>query len=179
MSGASPGSLLAAAGFAAWLVVSAAAQHPDRNFDRMRKLDPTRALIPDWRFFAPNPAQHDVHVLYRAVLPGGETTGWELSSEFATRSWRDFAWLPDRRRDKGLFDICVTMGRMIQSDGAGLTESIPYLLLRNFVARAVGKRYAGQARPCGFQFAMVRHTGYDEDQDLEYLLVSPYIELTG
>lgn len=173
------GSLLTAAGFAAWLVVSAASQHPDRNFDRLRKLDPARALIPDWRFFAPNPAQHDVHVLYRVVLPGGETTGWELSSELATRSWADFAWLPDRRRDKGLFDICVTMGRMIQSGEAGLTESTPYLLLRNFVAREVGRRHAGQLRPCGFQFAMVRHSGYDEDQDLEYLLVSPYIELTG
>jgi hypothetical protein len=179
MRGVSPGCLLATAGFAAWLVLSAASQHPDRNFDRMRKVDPTRALIPDWRFFAPNPAQHDVHVLYRVVLPGGETSEWALSSEFAIRSWSNFAWLPDRRRDKGLFDICIAMGRIIQEGGAGLTEAVPYQLLRNFVARTVSRRYVGQPRPLGFQFAMVRHTGYDEEPDLEYLMVSPYVGLAG
>ncbi len=179
MTGVRPGSLLATAGFAAWLVLTAASQHPDRNFDRMREVDPTRTLIPDWRFFAPNPAQHDVHVLYRVVLPGGQTTQWALSSELARRSWSNFAWLPDRRRDKGLFDICVGLGRIIQNGGAGLTESAPYQLLRNFVAQAVGRSYAGQPTPLGFQFAIVRHTGYDEEPDLEYLMVSPYVELAG
>jgi hypothetical protein len=178
MKGVSPGTLLATAGFGAWLVLTAVCQHPDRNFDRARDLDPAPGLIPDWRFFAPNPAQHDVHVLHRVVLPSGETTEWALSSEVATRSWSNFAWLPDRRRDKGMFDICVGMGRIIQS-GTGLTESAPYQLLRNFVAEAVSRSYAGQPRPRGFQFALVRHTGYDEEPDLEYLMVSPYVELAG
>lgn len=179
MRGASAGSLLATAGFAAWLVLSAASQHPDRNFDRMRLVDPTRTLIPDWRFFAPTPAQHDVHILYRVMLPGGETSPWATSLELASRSWTDFAWLPDRRRDKGMFDLCVNMGLMIQRGSAHLTESAPYLLLRNFVAKTVSRHYAGQPRPIGFQFAMVRHSGYDKEPDLEYLLVSPYIELAG
>lgn len=81
-----PGStLLAAAGFATWLTATALCQHPDRSFDRLRGSAAGRTLIPDWRFFAPNPALHDFHVLHRVVLAGGDATPWRLSSELAER----------------------------------------------------------------------------------------------
>ena len=40
-------------GLAGALLVTAAAQHPNKMFDRVRRLDPIGILIPNWRFFAP------------------------------------------------------------------------------------------------------------------------------
>ena len=58
-----------------------------------------------------------------------------------------------------------------------LTRSVAYCLLRDFVARVVREENADAALPPGFQFAVVRYAGYDDEHDPEYILVSPFIPL--
>lgn len=171
------GTLLAAAGFATWLTVTALCQHPDRSFDRLRGSAAGRSLVPDWRFFAPNPALHDFHVLHRTVLASGDATPWRLSSELAERSWKDFLWFPDRRHDKSVFDACVMLLSLAGRSRDSLIRSVPYVLLREFVARVIHEEHAGAALPPGFQFAVVRYAGYDDEHDPEYILVSPFVPL--
>ena len=48
-----------------WWVVTLLSQHAQRTFDRLRPLDRIGLVIPNWRFFAPEPAVHDFHLLYR------------------------------------------------------------------------------------------------------------------
>jgi len=94
------------AGLATWWLVTGASHHPLRVFDRFRSFDPTGTLVPNWRFFAPEPAQHDFHILHRVLTAEGEQTPWLETSHIAPRAWVQMVWFPARRREKALVDIC-------------------------------------------------------------------------
>jgi hypothetical protein len=166
-----------AAGFAGWWLVSAASQHPLVVFDRLRARD-RHALVPNWRFFAPEPAQHDFHVLHRVLTADGEQTPWSATSRITPRSDLHIVWFPARRREKAVFDVCSRI--LLQLETGGLAADIPaYHLLREFVEVAVRRGCQGQPLPQGFQFLIARHAGYDEEQDPDYLFLSPFIPLGG
>jgi hypothetical protein len=167
----------AACGFATWFVVTASCQHPDRSFDRLRDLDPTGISIPEWRFFAPEPGRHDFHVVYRTETAAGEQDPWRSASEYSERSWKDFIWFPGRRESKGLFDLCGALRTHVIAGDSEITQATSYRLIRDYVEKIVRKENAGEELPPGFQFAIVLATGYDEEHDPEYLLVSPFIPM--
>jgi hypothetical protein len=169
--------LLACAGLGAWLVATAAGQHPNRAFDRVRERDPIGLLLPDWRFFAPDPAQHDFRVLHRVVAADGGLTLWRETTRVAPRAWHHAIWFPDRRRDKALFDICRELIGLTTAPAEDLASSAPFQLLRDFVAREVRREAAGGAPPRGFQFLIARHTGHDQQHEPDYLFASPYVAL--
>jgi hypothetical protein len=168
---------IAATGLATWFAITVLSQHPDRSFDKLRRYDPTGTLIPNWRFFAPEPGQSDNHVMHRVLTTDGRQTSWKLTLPFSGRAWKDFFWFPDRRLSKAIFDVSNELTVLIARGGKHLTRAPSYQLLRNFVARAVRAEYSGHPPPRGFQFAIVRYTGYDDDHEPEYLLVSPFIVL--
>ncbi|WUH97632.1 hypothetical protein OHR68_29485 [Spirillospora sp. NBC_00431] len=178
-NGPAPSTLAIAAGLAGWLGVTVLSQHPERLFDGLRRYDPVGALIPNWRFFAPEPAQHDFHVLHRVMTADGASTEWRLTTQIADRSWKDWIWFPSRRQEKGLFDICselITLMSMGEKDLAGTTG---FQVLRNFVESVVRAERADEDPPRGFQFVIARYTGYAEDGDPEYLLVSAFVPLAS
>ena len=166
--------LLACAGLGAWLVATAAGQHPNRAFDRVRDCDPTGLLLPDWRFFAPEPAMHDFRVLHRLVAADGRLTLWRETTRIAPRAWQHALWFPDRRRDKAMFDVCRELTALATARAVDVRSTAPFQLLRDFVARE-GRQTAGDTPAQGFQFLVVRHTGHDERHEPDYLLASPYI----
>jgi hypothetical protein len=163
------------AGLVGWWLVSAASQHPLTTFDRLRARD-RFGVVPNWRFFAPEPAQHDFHVLHRVLTADGEQTPWTATSSIARRSDFHTVWFPGRRREKAVFDVCSVILQHVE-EGAAATDRPAYHLLREFVEVAVRREYRGQPSPQGFQFLIARHTGYDEEQDPEYLFLSPFIPL--
>jgi hypothetical protein len=175
--GHTPWEWLVTAGLGLWFVVTAASQHPNTMFDRFRVYDRAGLLIPNWRFFAPEPARHDFHVLHRVLTADGIETPWEETSRFVPRSWTHAVWFPGQRRHKAIFDICHDLVRHLQLPGHDLTRSPAYLLLRDFVERTVRSEHAGRELPLGFQFTVARHTGYDVEQDPDYILVSPFVPL--
>jgi hypothetical protein len=173
-----PWELLVTAGLGLWFTATAASQHPNTMFDRLRNYDRAGLLIPNWRFFAPEPARHDFHVLHRVLTADGVETPWDETSRFVPRAWSHALWFPRQRRHKAIFDVCHDLVRHLQAPERQITESPAYRLLQEFVECTVRTDFAGRELPQGFQFTVARHTGYDQDQDPDYILVSPFVPLT-
>jgi hypothetical protein len=163
---------------AAWFTVTAAGQHPHRVFDRVRSHDHTGMLVPNWRFFAPEPAQHDFHVLHRVLTHDEEQTPWRDTSSITERTWRQMFWFPRRRREKGMFDVCGELLSITARPGLDVTRFPVYLLLQDCAAHAVATEYADQPRPRGFQFLIARHGGFQQGAEPEYLFISPFVPFT-
>ncbi|MEU6705607.1 hypothetical protein [Streptomyces wuyuanensis] len=171
-----PWPLLVEAGFAGWLTATLYSQHPNRVFDGVRRFDPSGLLLPDWRFFAPRPAAHDFHVLYRTLTADGAQSAWRPAFRIAKRRWRHTLWNPTMRVYKTLFDICSGIAA-VPPDRAELPRTPEYRLLRDFVGRHL-EQDANSSDVAGFQFVVVQYSGYAPGEP-QYLFVSPYEDFGG
>ena len=108
--------------FGGWLVATLLSQHPESNLDRIRRLDDRfgNTIIPNWKFFAPNPAVEDVHVLYRLVSEDlSEYSPWEECHTISPRKMSQAFWFPRRRFEKGIFDTHQALVVGLASLGKG------------------------------------------------------------
>jgi hypothetical protein len=167
------GELAFAAGVTGWWVATALSQHPNRAFDRLRRYDRTGIALPNWRFFAPEPATHDFRVLHRYLCQDGTQTPWAESNLISPRAWRQSFWFPSRRRDKAVSDICNELIGHMQVPGLELTTTPAYRILRDFVARRLTLAHQGPD-PQGFQFLVVSDCGHDEEPEPQYLFASRF-----
>lgn len=166
-----------AVGLGSWLVATAASQHPHRAFDGLRRRDPIGLGLPNWRFFAPEPAQHDYHVLHRVLHADGTQSPWVETTTIAMRRWSHVVFFADRRREKGLFDVAGELLTLMADPRIELTRTVPYELLRNAVEVRVRADHRDGPVPRGFQFLLARHTGHDEAPEPDYLIASPFVAL--
>lgn len=153
------------------LVGTACAQHPNPSFNRMQRIDTFSALFPNWRFFAPEPAQHDYHIFYRTLSTVEESSSWWPVNVITGRKPWQIGWFPGRRQEKALFDICSELLATLDRGFEEFTRTPAYRMLREFVRKQV---IAKSVDIKGFQFTLVRYTGYDESGDPEIIFVSPY-----
>ncbi|GGY03478.1 hypothetical protein ACFY8X_02305 [Streptomyces tanashiensis] len=152
------------------LTVTVLSQHPLRSFDRLRRLDPTLQVLPDWRLFAPQPVMHDFHLLCRAGEPGHEGE-WQVASTIANRSVSQFFWYPERRRDKAFLDLCQEVSFAVAEGSAPATATPAYRILRDYV----GGYLAATGRPDEtFQFMIMRTGGHDSEEPPTCTFLSPY-----
>ncbi|WP_329339006.1 hypothetical protein OG866_28420 [Streptomyces sp. NBC_00663] len=165
------------AAFVAWLTVTLLSQHPHQVFDRFRSYDRLGLLIPNWRFFAPQPARHDFHLLYRTVSRTGEESEWQAASQIIKRAWAHVAWFPGRRQEKAVFDICSEIVALVGARSPKVVEAPGYRLLRNFVRRRLDEE--GVRDISGFQFLVVRYSGHDHSEEPQYSFVSPFVPYDG
>lgn len=125
-----------------------------------RRIDPLSAVIPNWRFFGPQPAMHDCHLLYRDELRGGKMTAWREVEVVEERRSSHMFWHPNRRREKVLFDATEEMksyaGR--ERDLRKLQVTVPYLLLLSYVTRYCNHH----PQAIRTQFLLANGPGYDE-----------------
>lgn len=172
--------VLLSAAVGSWVLATAASQHPHRLFDGLRRFDVTGLILPNWRFFAPEPAKHDFHLLHRVLTADGEQTGWEETTPIAPRRWSQALFFADRRQEKSMFDVANELVTVMAKAHVDVTKTVAFELLRNRVELRVVEAYqaAGKARPRGFQFLLARHTGHDESEEPDYLLSSPFIALS-
>ncbi|MFE1553234.1 hypothetical protein [Streptomyces sp. NPDC058718] len=155
---------------AAALTVTALSQHPLRSFDRLRRLDPTLLVLPDWRLFAPQPVMHDFHLLCRAGEPGHEGE-WQVASTIAKRSVAQFVWYPERRRDKAFLDLCQEVS-FAAGEGPSSAQATPaYRILVDYV----GEYLAATGSPGEmFQFMILRTGGHDSEEPPTCTFLSPH-----
>jgi len=88
-------------------------------------------LIPKWTFFAPNPGQHDYHVVYRDY--DGQDQPLSVWCELLVHQRRPIStafWNPDKRYRKAIIDCCQSI---VQDKVENAPLTIPYLLLLNVV----------------------------------------------
>lgn len=156
--------------FGAWLAASALAQDPTRKFLLTRKLDPTGAFLPDWRFFAPRPAMHDYHLLMRDELPDGTLTPWRDVYQINERKWHHAVWFPGRRAEKVIADAVSGLVSFSQLDRRPeeIQLTLAYLTLLNFVTNRVD--HAPDA--VRTQFLIAISAGYEESEDPGMLFLS-------
>jgi hypothetical protein len=111
-------------------------------------------LIPQWSFFAPEPAFWDFHLLYRDRYPDGTYTEWTEAIPPESRRWWSFVWNPGKRQRKALFDAVVELSGRVQLGDRSLEASISYLTLLTYVTSIMRT-----AKPELMQFAIVRTLG--------------------
>ncbi|WP_158716052.1 hypothetical protein [Streptomyces sp. NRRL B-24720] len=144
-------------------------QHPLRSFDRIRRFDHTKLLLPDWRLFAPTPVMHDFHLLYRC-FEGDRETDWDVASRIAERSLSQIVWYPDRRRDKAFLDLCQEMSFVAADNPAAAMETPVYRILKEYITLCSIRQ---QPQCDRFQFMIMRTGGHDESE----VPVSTFISL--
>jgi hypothetical protein len=155
------------------IVLTLWSQHPHPAFNRVRLKD-NLSLIPNWRFFAPVPAQHDYHVYYRALDTDGGVSEWKPVHTITPRRNSQFVWFPSRRREKGLFDIVSELLPLLDSLGPRAVQNAPaYRLLENTLRWSI-PGWEQSTTVDGFQFALIRHTGYELSTDPDIIFASPY-----
>lgn len=163
---ASTAAALVEVGLSAWVIVSATNQLPNRSFDWARKYDPAVMFIPNWRFFAPNPAVHDFRLAHRLLLEDGSSTEWIDTKTVPRRSWFNTVWFPSRRRDKAITDMSNSLIERMDERNTLVEESLAYKSLRNLVRGVVAADLGTESpRPNGFQFALGRDAGYDDSEE--------------
>jgi hypothetical protein len=168
----------AALGLAALLTATVFAQHPQRLFDAVRNRFPAPDLLPDWRFFAPEPGRHDFHVLVRVAEQDGAVSPWWAVHDFGRRAAWHSVWFPRHRHEKALFDVCSELTLFFRAPGLDVAATPPYLLLQGFAERVVRERRpVDDPPPRGFQFLVLRDSGYEEGNEPEYVLASAFIPL--
>ena len=172
-------SLLVAAGLAGWFWTVVLSNHPISTFDRARKrYEQWSVAVPNWRFFAPNPAQHDFALLYRTRSRAGDVSEWMYVREPVQRNLSNMVFFPGRRGGKAVHDLVVSLLICLRRlPPARVVETSQYRMLEAFVRRQMQAAWTGADPADGFQFALVRHAGYDETQDPDYLVISPYVPL--
>ncbi|MHC0432933.1 hypothetical protein ACX6XY_22565 [Streptomyces sp. O3] len=161
---------------AVMLVSTLATQHPNPMFNRLQLKD-TFSVLPNWRFFAPTPAMHDYHFLYRTLDADGTTSPWQGVDVIEGRKPWQIAWFPTRRPEKAIFDICSEILHVIDKGFAVVTRTSAYRTLTEYLRATINSQHESAGTVKGFQFALARATGYDKSHDPEMVFVSPYTPL--
>lgn len=168
-----PGAWARVAG-ATLVIGTIANQHPNPVFNRMQLKD-SFSILPNWRFFAPEPAMHDYHFFYRTLNASGDTSLWKGVDVIEGRKLRQIAWFPTRRPEKAIFDICSELLQLLDKNFSVVQRTPGYRVLTEYLRVQVNKDGAEGVE--GFQFALARATGYDTSKDPEMIFVSPYTPL--
>lgn len=156
--------------FTVWFLVSAAAQYPDDSYSRVRRLGgplTNSFLIPNWKFFAPNPGIEDVILLYRTGdSASGTWSEWaRVLPIYRPNLIRSFV-SRDSRLNKGLLDIYATLQEVSnfpQRDG--------YVACRDLLLSIVAARIPRPLDAKEFQVMVVHGTGYEERLPPRYDIV--------
>ena len=165
-----------------WVVVTVANQRRDtrRLVRRITNLD-ICGLVPIWTFFAPNPGDTDVHLLFRDRDQDGRVTCWR-EVKLTGRRWILDLWSPQRRINKAIVDVAydlarpddITQDAQPSPDGPLLVNkrrvlSFPYLLILNYVSSLTGDFGAVER-----QFAIARTPGMRGRDRPQVTLVSAF-----
>lgn len=162
-----------ASALAAWVLISATNQHPNRAFDWARRFDKSGIGIPNWRFFAPNPAIHDNRVAHRALLTDGTTTEWTDTRVIPGRSPWNALWFPFRRRDKGITDMVGTITECLIERRRPVESTTAYRCLSGLVRAEVARQHPPDTIE-GYQFVVGSDAGYDTAEKPEVLFASRF-----
>lgn len=158
-------------GLASWFLVSVLSQHPQRSFDRFRKFDKIGLVIPNWRFFAPEPAVHDFHVLYRFQDREGQIVPWSEAFSVEERRLRHAVWFPGRRREKAVFDVAIDLMSLLAANEQTRQQTPSYQLISSAIRRSI-RQNPDASEAEYFQFMVVLYSGYDESGEPQYRFVS-------
>lgn len=112
-----------------WVALTVGLQVPGLR-TMIRRLD-VLLLLPEYRFFAPNPIQYDYHLLYQDEFGDGSVSGWTEVCKLQDRRVVDVVWNPGKRERKALIDAINLLNEISPLEGVYVPATTPYLLLLN------------------------------------------------
>lgn len=130
------------------------------------------SLVPEWKFFAPRPGEHDFHLLYRDMDEEGKASSWHEVKIGNDRRWWNGMWNPSKRGNKALFDVVVDLSTHISKREENLAMSIPYILLLMHISAE--KRLL---KPNLTQFMILRRKISSRSEESEILYLSSFHEI--
>ena len=137
----------------AWFVLSVVNQLPLDFSSKLRSQDAFK-LVPRWIFFAPNPFDADLSIIYRARGPDGRSQCWREVPWIKPRRFTHCVWNPMRRRPKSLVDLLEYMRSLAGGNPLALQHTSPYLTILEIVAHH--HRRQSQEEAEFIQFAIIR-----------------------
>jgi hypothetical protein len=170
--------ILATVLFSVWVIATLAAHWSDSWAVAIGRFDPF-ALVPTWKFFAPNPGTTDYHLVFRDRLASGELTPFrEVPALNPARDLFAWAWYPRRRLCKAVTDAVVNLLRdaeRAEPGEPGLYKlTVAYLTLANYVSGLPASAEA-QSR----QFLILASFGYEEALGPILVFTSDFHALTA
>jgi len=151
-----------------WLLLSILAQFNILPWIRWVKGRDYFVLIPDWSFFAPEPAAGDLQLLYRDKLVDGQLTPWKEVA-FRDISLVRALWNPEKRRRKTSLNAATLLLQQVASQPKSreLFVSLPYLFTLMHVM-TMPRRNGSAYR----QFLIVHAFAYHPSQEEKMLFLS-------
>jgi hypothetical protein len=152
-------------GLAGWWVAMAAGNLPWVDPKQVRARERWGSLIPNWKFFTPNPISFDDYLHVRTVAADQTVGPWQDASPVPLREGRHAVWFPARRRDRALSNVLPNVGRAAAK--RDIMAAAAELRLLDGMAGHFVRRQAPDA--VAYQFSILRCRG-------EYgLRTRPYI----
>lgn len=158
---------------AGWFIVSVLAQLFDGVGTRV-PFASTFGLIPSWKFFAPRPRMHDMHLLYRDRFTN-QTGTLCCVDTIEDRRWYHLVWNPKKFHNKMFNDIAASLRsslRYIESEDLDtriIMLSTPYIVMLHQVMR-IPHRPDAEAR----QFIIATDKSFEEDPDHKIVFISEF-----
>ena len=129
-------------------------------------------LIPEWRFFAPRPAQGDFHLLYQDTFHDGSCTNWTEVRPMIERSRWNIFWNPGKRERKALFDAVNQLNVRISLSDKALEGSTAYLTLLNHISSL-----PRSLSPAFTRFLLMQSYGASPEKEPDVTFISGVHEL--
>jgi len=151
--------------FGIWTLLSLLVLFPKFKL-HLRKRD-WFLLVPEWRFFAPRPAQTDFHLLYRDRFPDGSVTEWTEVQLVNERGWGCVIWNPRKRRSKALFDVVLELFSLATLLDQAQVFSTAYLTLLNYISnlpRSISPEFT--------QFLLIQSYGSSQEKEPDVMYLS-------
>jgi hypothetical protein len=153
------------AALACWWVAMTAGNLPWVDPKEVRARERWGSLIPNWKFFTPNPIAFDDHLRVRTVAPDGAAGPWRDAAPIPSRAWRHAVWFPMRRRDRALSNILPGVGQAAAKRDI-LSASAALRVLDGIAAHVVRQQ---DPAATAYQFSILRCRGEGGRQTEPYV----------
>ena len=115
--------------FLVWLVLSIVSQFGINKFKRNVF---SKLLLPEWRFFSPQPLSNDMNLFYRDKNADFITQWKPALPELSTRFY-NFIYNPNRRIRKTIIDSTKVLSIKFTHEKDDIHTTIPYLVLLFYI----------------------------------------------
>jgi hypothetical protein len=172
---------LAVTGFLVlWFIITVICQFKGKPAQFLRRHVDLLNIIPQWTFFAPSPGKSDYHLLYRDKNTDEIISEWTELDIVVQRNWFNFIWNPQKRKKKILADIVQSLVAIIAKHEGNNEEArkllmftLPYVMVLNTIFQEDSKIDDPYYR----QFMLAESSGYLEDRDPSFILVSKFHQI--
>lgn len=143
--------------FSIWITLSLLSQF---GINRFKRNVFSKLLLPEWRFFSPQPLSNDM-ILYFRDKNSDFLTPWKPAIPDLNSKFYNFLFNPNRRVRKAVIDASKVLSIKFSEDREGIHTTVPYLVLLFYVS-SIPRDYLATET----QFALITSSHQKEKSEL-------------